>query len=57
MPEEDPNTSPAKPEPAERYQSPETEQYPRFGRLLIVLALVTVSMVLATWASIYFLDN
>jgi len=57
MPKEDPSTLPAKTEQAERYQSPETEQYPRFGRLLIILALVTVSMFLATWASVYFLDS
>ncbi|HEY9101931.1 hypothetical protein [Chitinimonas sp.] len=37
-----------------RYQSPEDDEYPRLGRLLIVLLLVMLAVGASTLAAVYF---
>jgi hypothetical protein len=39
----------------ERYQQPDTDEYPRLGRLVLVLAAVAIMVGAATWAAITFM--
>jgi hypothetical protein len=41
----------------ERYQQPETDEYPRLGRLLIGLGVVIVVVGLATLAAVQFMGE
>jgi hypothetical protein len=40
-----------------RYQQPDTDEYPHLGRLLLVLAGVAALVGLATWAATTFMSS